>query len=243
MTAPLIRLDGVAAGYPGRPVLNGIALELNGGERLGVVGANGAGKSTLLHVMVGLRPVTAGLIEAFGRPRRSERDFREVRMRTGLLFQDPDDQLFCPTVIEDVAFGPLNLGHSRDEARAVALRTLAELGCEGFAHRVTHRLSGGEKRLISLATILAMEPEVLLLDEPTAGLDEASYERLVAILADRSQAMVIVSHDTPFLERLSTRVVALADGTLRDAVIHAHPHVHSHPHFHGTETGAQGDPR
>ena len=235
MSAPLIRLDSIVAAYPGRPVLTGVSLRLDAGERLGLAGANGTGKSTLLHAVVGLHPVESGTITVLGRPRRTEKDFHEVRRRVGLLFQDSDDQLFCPTVIEDVAFGPLNLGRQPEEARAVALHTLTELGCEEFAGRVTHRLSGGEKRLVALATILAMEPEILLLDEPTAGLDETARERLTIILERRSQAMIVVSHDDRFLQRLATRVVVLASGMAHAAELHAHPHRHIHAHLHVRE--------
>jgi cobalt/nickel transport system ATP-binding protein len=161
-----------------------------------------------------------------------EADFHEVRARAGLLFQDSDDQLFCPTVLEDVAFGPLNLGRTTEEARTDALRTLAALGLSGFEERVTHRLSAGEKRLVALATVLAMNPRVLLLDEPTNGLDEATETRLTELLAGMPQAMLIVSHDRRFLERLATRAVVLAEGRLAQAQIHRHPHSHSHSHLH-----------
>ena len=142
---------------------------------MALLGPNGCGKTTLLHLIVGLLRPSAGQIEAFGRQRMAEADFHEVRRRVGLLFQDADDQLFCPTVAEDVAFGPLNLGKSRDEVRRIVAGTLDSLGLAGYEHRVTYRLSGGEKRLVALATVLAMQPEVLLLDEPSGGLDDASH--------------------------------------------------------------------
>jgi cobalt/nickel transport system ATP-binding protein len=193
-------------------VLRGASLRLAAGERVSLLGANGAGKTTLLHAIVGLIAPQAGSVFAFGEMRKRERDFWSVRARVGLLFQDPDDQLFCPTVLEDVAFGPLNLGRSREEARAAAEATLGRLGIRDLADRVTQRLSGGEKRLVALATVLAMEPELLLLDEPTLGLDEASAERLVGVLAGLAQAMCLVSHDRAFHARLSTRAVELREG-------------------------------
>src|SRR5262249_43465476 len=165
-----------------RPILCGASLELRPGERVALGGGNGAGKTTLLHLAVGLLVPSSGEGLAFGEPRRRERDFWSVRARVGLLFQDPDDQLFCPTVVEDVAFGPRNLGRSAAEAREIAAGTLERLGIAGLAARSGHRLSGGEKRLATLATVLAMEPEVLLLDEPTLGLDDESQERLAATL-------------------------------------------------------------
>ncbi len=215
MSAPLFALSRIDFGYePNRPVLRGVDFNLAAGERVAVTGANGAGKTSLLHLMVGLLRPRAGRIVAFGRQRRAEKDFHEVRARAGLVFQDPDDQLFCPTVAEDVAFGPLNLGKSRAEAAAMAEHTLTALGLDGFGDRITDKLSGGEKRLVSLATVLAMAPEVLLLDEPAAGVDEAAAERLLHILRALPQTMVVVCHDRGFRDALATRTVRLAGGIL-----------------------------
>jgi cobalt/nickel transport system ATP-binding protein len=216
MSNALLNLHGVCFAYrPDRPVLQGLDLELAPGERLGLMGANGSGKTTLFHVIVGLLQPTAGEVEAFGQVRRSEHDFQEVRGRVGLLFQDPEDQLFCPTVAEDVAFGPLNLGLERDEAMAVVRDTLEELDLTGYEERITYRLSGGEKRLVSLAAVLAMRPDVLLLDEPANDLDEDHTERLLEILAGLPQAAVIVSHDRDLLRATTTRQVQLVDGIVR----------------------------
>lgn len=198
------------------PVLDGVSLRLDAGERLALVGDNGAGKSTLLSIMVGLLKPAAGTVEAFGRACVTEADFAEIRPRAGLVFQDPDDQLFCPTVAEDVAFGPLNTGASRAEARRIVAETLDGLGLSGFEDRVTHHLSGGEKRLVSLAAVLAMKPEVLLLDEPTNALDAKARARLIEVLSGLPQAMVIVSHDAEVREALATRAVALADGRVAE---------------------------
>lgn len=200
---------------PERPVLTGASLSLEAGERLALVGDNGAGKSTLLALMVGLLKPQGGTITAFGRDRRTEADFAEIRPRAGFVFQDPDDQLFCPTVAEDVAFGPLNLGAGKAAARAVVAETLAMLDLADFGPRVTHHLSGGEKRLVSLAAVLAMKPEVLLLDEPTNALDARHRARLIEILRGLPQAMVIVSHDAAFLDALATRRLLLEDGRLQ----------------------------
>lgn len=208
--APLFDLRGVGFAYdPARPVLRDFSFTLHPGERVALIGPNGAGKTTALHVMVGLLRPQTGEVVAFGAPRRREKDFFEVRARAGLLFQDSDDQLFCATVLEDVAFGPLNLGAKPAEARRAALAALADLGLERLSDRVTHKLSGGQKRLAALACVLAMRPDVLLLDEPTNGLDEATRERLIAILSGLPQAMVLVSHDRDFSDRLATRRAAL----------------------------------
>ncbi|NIA21646.1 MAG: ATP-binding cassette domain-containing protein [Anaerolineaceae bacterium] len=215
MTGELIRLDDLSFSYGnGRPVLSGVGLQVRRGDRLALLGPTGSGKTTLLHLMVGLLHPTGGRIEIFGRRRQEEADFVDVRTRVGLLFQDAEDQLFCPTVAEDVAFGPLNLGKSREQAMAIVGRTLASLGLAGYQERITYRLSGGEKRLVSLAAVLAMEPEVLLLDEPATGLDERMVERLVAILNRLSQTMVIISHDRKFLDRVTDQALRLCEGRL-----------------------------
>lgn len=214
MSDPLVQLDQVTFRYGERTVLDRCDLALFPGERIGLVGANGSGKTTLLGLIVGLRRPDEGRVIVLGKPRRREADFRPIRGRVGLLFQDSDDQLFCPTVAEDVAFGPFNLGKSRKEVEAIVARTLAQLGLEDYAHRVTYKLSGGEKRLVALATVLAMQPEVLLLDEPTAGLDETAAERVAEILAGLPQAMLIVSHDRGFLARLANRKLCLRQGRI-----------------------------
>ena len=215
MTAPLIHLEDVHFTYSSdRPVLDGIDLALDDGERIGLVGPIGCGKTTLLHLIVGILRPTAGTVHAFGRARQTEKDFHEVRRRAGLVFQYADDQLFCPTVIEDVAFGPLNLGESPQEARAIAAETLKLLDMAGFEERVTYKLSGGEKRLVSLATVLAMQPDVLLLDEPTNALDAESKKRITSVLRELPQAMIIVSHEHGFVMDLMTRCVHLDNGRL-----------------------------
>jgi cobalt/nickel transport system ATP-binding protein len=215
MSDCLIAFDHVTFGYsPDRPVLQDCDFELGAGQRVGLVGPNGSGKTTLLSLVVGLLRPSSGQIRAFGQIRAKETDFHEVRARAGLLFQDADDQLFCPTVGEDVAFGPLNLGKSRDDVRAVVADTLAALDLAGYERRITYQLSGGEKRLVALATVLAMDPEVLLLDEPTAGLDDQARDRVIRILEGLDHAMVVVSHDRAFLDRIATRLLWLDEGKL-----------------------------
>jgi len=213
----LIKLTDIHFAYPaGPPVLAGASFSLGEGERLCIGGHNGAGKSTLLQVIVGLLKPQSGRVVAFGAERREERDFHEVRRRAGLVFQDPDDQLFCPTVAEDIAFGPLNLGKSREEAMAIVDEVLQRLDLTGFRERITHKLSGGEKRLVTLAAVLAMEPDVLLLDEPTNALDVDNKARLKEILLSLPQAMILVSHDHRFREELATRTVMMVEGRLEE---------------------------
>lgn len=218
MTGPLIRLTGISFGYlPGRPLFKDLNLTLDVGQRMGLTGANGRGKSTLLHLVTGLLRPQAGTIEAFGKVRRAPGDFHDVRRQAGYLLQDADDQLFCPTVLEDVMFGPLNFGAGREEARRIAAETLESLGCGSYAHRVTYKLSGGEKRIIALAAVLAMRPRVLLLDEPTAGLDTETEERLAAILEGLEQEIILISHNRPFLDRITNTIFSLDHHALAES--------------------------
>ncbi|RKT47643.1 energy-coupling factor ABC transporter ATP-binding protein [Thiocapsa rosea] len=220
----LFELSGLRFAYPGQaPVLRDASLGLDAGERIALTGPNGSGKSTLLHIMVGLLRPQVGTVVAFGAPRRNEQDFHEVRQRAGLVFQDPDDQLFCPTVAEDIAFGPLNLGKSKTEVLEVVDRTLDRLQLGHLRDRVTHKLSGGEKRLVGLATVLAMEPDVLLLDEPTNALDEATRARLVAILNALPQALIVVSHDAHFRRKVTSHQYRIRDGVIGALEVHC-PH-------------------
>jgi cobalt/nickel transport system ATP-binding protein len=219
MNEPLIEFHDVDFAYdPARPVLTGCNFALCRGERVALVGSNGSGKTTLLQLVVGLLRPTRGRVVVFGRDRVVEADFHEVRRRVGLLFQDADDQLFCPTVAEDVAFGPLNLDKPRDEVRHIVASTLDALGLAGYERRIAHHLSGGEKRLVALATVLAMQPDVLLLDEPNGELDDAATERLIAILAGLPQAMIVVSHSRAFWQRVTTGAVELRAGKLTMAM-------------------------
>ncbi|MBM4289437.1 MAG: ABC transporter ATP-binding protein [Deltaproteobacteria bacterium] len=202
MTEPLIELRDITFTYPGaaRPVFQDFNFQLLPGKHLGLVGPNGSGKTTMLHLIMGLLRPQAGKVVIFGREVSKERNFVEVRRQVGLLFQNADDQLFCPTVLEDVAFGPLNQGKSPAEAVGIARMTMLQLGLEGFEDRVTYKLSGGEKKLVSLATVLAMQPKILLLDEPTTGLDDQTRRRLIRILKDLEISYLIVSHEHEFLE-------------------------------------------
>lgn len=211
----LIRLEGVGFAYPERPpVFTHLDFRLCARQRVALLGPNGAGKSTLFHLAMGLLRPQAGRIWGLGRECSQEKDFREVRRAVGYLFQDADDQLFCPTVLEDVTFGPLNLGLSRRRARELAAACLARVGLEGFENRVTYRLSGGEKRLVSLAAVLAMEPKALLLDEPTTGLDEAHRAQLLRFLRESELGYVVISHDQDFLRQVTTSRLRLHQGRI-----------------------------
>lgn len=211
----LVDLNDIHFTYPGgAPVLRGASLSVDAGERLTISGPNGSGKSTLFRILVGLLRPSRGRVIAFGQERRVEEDFHEVRRRAGYVFQDPDDQLFCPTVAEDIAFGPLNLGRSRDEAHSIVERVLEQLALSNLHDRITHHLSGGEKRLVTLATVLAMEPDLLLLDEPTNALDPENEARLIGILQALPQAIVLITHDPAFRAKIAPAGLRMEAGRL-----------------------------
>src|SRR3974377_1984587 len=201
MSEALIELHNITFAYPGAPcpVFQDFNFQLLPGKHLGITGPNGCGKTTMLHLIMGLLRPQAGSIVIFGEEVTKEQDFIKGRQKGGRQFQHADDQLFCPTVIEDVAFGPLNQGKLPAEAVRIALETMARLGLNGFENRVTYQPWGGEKKLVALATVLAMQPQLLLLDEPTTGLDEATRHRLIHILQDLDIAYMIVSHEPEFL--------------------------------------------
>ncbi|MCD4804952.1 MAG: energy-coupling factor ABC transporter ATP-binding protein [Desulfobacterales bacterium] len=228
----LINLTDISFSYPGEPeILDKLNLQFSRNEKTGLMGPNGSGKTTLFHIIMGLLKPLSGNIEIFGKSIRKEKDFIDVRMRIGLLFQDADDQLFSPTVLEDVAFGPLNLGKSKDEAIDIARKTLEFLDLAGFEDRITYKLSGGEKRLVSLATVLAMEPEILLLDEPTTGLDEKTKTKIKKTLRELDLSYILISHEFDLLSEITDSIYTMDKGKIIfDKEVHLHEHVHAHPH-------------
>jgi cobalt/nickel transport system ATP-binding protein len=236
---PIIDLEGIYYSYPGTPpILKDLDLTIFKGDKIGLVAPNGSGKTTLFHIIMGLLKPSTGRVNIFGKDRQTEQDFKDVRRRIGLLFQDADDQLFSPTVLEDVAFGPLNLGKSKEEAIAVSRKTLEFLGLHDFEDRITHKLSGGEKRLVSLATVLAMEPEVLLLDEPGNALDSGMRSKLIDVLNNLSITFMLISHEFEFISETTQRIFSMEHGkVLQDDEVYVHTHRHSHkvgrqPHEH-----------
>ena len=232
MNKLVINISNICYSYPGgKKVLDNLDLELFKGQKLGLVGPNGGGKTTLFYIIMGLLKPSSGSIEIFGQPVVNEKDFKKIRQKIGFLFQDSDDQLFSPTVLEDVAFGPLNLGKSKNEAIKTAQKTLEFLGLSGFEDRVTYKLSGGEKRLVSLATVLAMEPEILLLDEPTTGLDDTTRTRIMDLLTKLPITMIIISHEINFIEKTTDSIINLKNGKLlTDKEFYIHEHIHTHPY-------------
>ncbi len=220
-TIVLLELRNIGFHYPNQTssILHHLNLTLRQGERIGIIGDNGCGKSTLLKIIMGLIKPQQGELILLGKTRRNEQEFAEIRGPIGFLFQDAEDQLFSPTVEEDIAFGPLNQGLTPQQARKQVHDTLQLLGLENYAQRLTYSLSGGEKRLIALATILAMQPTLLLLDEPTTGLDNFHYQYITNLFQKLPQSMLIVSHDQKFLTQLVDYTKILKAG-------HLHP---NHP--------------
>ncbi len=200
--------------YPdGTEAVAGVSFVIGAGERLAVLGPNGAGKSTLLLHLNGLLLPDSGSVHLDG-SQVTETTAREARRRVGFVFQDADDQLFLPTLLEDVAFGPLNEGLPPAAAEAVARERLRELGLEHAAERAAHHLSGGERRLASLATVLVSRPEVLVLDEPTTGLDARGRRQVVAMLGRREEILVVATHDLEVARALCRRALVLDRGRL-----------------------------
>jgi cobalt/nickel transport system ATP-binding protein len=234
-----LRLENITFGYSsGRPLFTNLDFEISAGK-IGLIGQNGCGKTTFLHLIMGLHQPEKGRVYMDDRQIQTSEDWRYLRRYVGFLFQDADDQLFSPTVIEDVAFGLLNMGDSPGDARIKSERMLDRLGLAGFEDRLTHRLSGGEKKLVALATILVMEPRFLLLDEPTNNLDAGTRRRLVEIITRLDIPMLIISHDWDFLAQTTSHVYSMAHGHLHKSeteCLHTHPHAHAHgdhPHDHG----------
>ncbi|HQN75989.1 MAG TPA: ABC transporter ATP-binding protein [Methanomassiliicoccales archaeon] len=217
----VISLRGVSFEYPGRiRALENVDLQLKEGERVALVGPNGAGKSTLLHLMAALDFAKEGEVWIAGK-KVERRGAAEARKQVGFLFQDPDDQVFMPSVYEDVAFGPLNMGLPEEEVRARVDRALEAVGAAHLAKRVPQNLSLGEKKRVAMAGLLSMSPPVLLLDEPTANLDPQGRRALVNVLMGLKQSMVIATHDLTVAFELADRAIVLKgrvlfDGTFRE---------------------------
>jgi cobalt/nickel transport system ATP-binding protein len=208
-----VHLRGLRYAYPnGVAGLRGVDLDVAHGERVAVLGPNGAGKTTLMLHLNGLL-AGEGEVEVAGL-RVGRDDVRELRGRVGLVFQDPDDQLFMPTVREDVAFGPLNQGLTRDDALERVSEALAAVRMEDVADRAPHQLSLGQRRRVAIATVLATRPELLVLDEPSANLDPRTRRELIEVLDAFTRTMLVVTHDLPLAARLCERAVILSAGAI-----------------------------
>lgn len=214
MTHPLVAVSDLRHAYDdGNVALRGISFAVGDGERLALVGANGAGKSTTLLHLAGCLLPQAGSVR-IGDLILCRENLPQVRRNVGLLFQNPDDQLFMPRVFDDVAFGPVNLGLPTDEVAARVMAALAVVGATHLAQRPPHRLSGGEKRAVAIASVLSMSPTVLLMDEPTASLDPVSRRQLIELLQGFGQTLIIATHDLDMVLDLCPRTLVLGEGTI-----------------------------
>jgi cobalt/nickel transport system ATP-binding protein len=214
VSPPALSVEGLAFAYPdGHQALFGIDLRIEPGERVALLGPNGAGKTTLVLHLNGVYETQAGTIEVAGLP-VNKGSLKEIRRRVGIVFQDPDDQLFMPTVRDDVAFGPANLGVEGAELDERVQSALAAVGMEAFADRPPHHLSFGQRRRVAVATVLAMEPEILVLDEPTSNLDPASRRELARILQSLDLTTLVVTHDLPYALELCPRALVMNEGLL-----------------------------
>jgi cobalt/nickel transport system ATP-binding protein len=196
----------------GRRALRDVSLDIRQGEKVALVGPNGAGKSTLLLHLNGILQGD-GAVRVLGQE-VVEPHLAHIRAQVGLVFQDPDDQLFSPTVFEDVAFGPLYAGLPEEEIRRRVGWALAQVGAEAYAERISHHLSLGEKKRIAIASVLSMEPEVLVLDEPTAGLDPRTRRRLIGLLQELPQTMLVATHDINMVAEILPRTIILDEGKM-----------------------------
>jgi cobalt/nickel transport system ATP-binding protein len=210
-TQVAVALRGLSFAYPdGQEALRGVSLEVAAGEKVAIVGANGAGKSTLLLHLNGVLK-GKGDVRIMGRP-LLDGHLSEVRRLVGLVFQNPDDQLFSPTVFEDVAFGPIYMGLPEDEVRRRVERALAQVGMAGYEKRMPHRLSLGERKRVAIATVLAMEPAVLAVDEPTMGLDPRARRRFMELLRTLPQTIIAATHDLYLARDLFPRMIVMDSG-------------------------------
>jgi cobalt/nickel transport system ATP-binding protein len=209
----VLSVNNLSFSYPdGHAALHDISLEIECGEKVALVGPNGAGKSTLMLHLNGILSGD-GEISIAGLPLQKS-SLPLIRAKVGMVFQNPDDQLFSPTVFEDVAFGPLHMGFSEKEVRERVDRALDQVGMKSYAHRLSHHLSVGEKKRISIATVLSMQPEILVLDEPSAGLDPRARRSLINLLREMPLTMLVSTHDMRMVAELFHRVVVMDGGRI-----------------------------
>ncbi|HET9858522.1 MAG TPA: ABC transporter ATP-binding protein [Nocardioidaceae bacterium] len=214
MSTPVLEVQGLAYAYPdGHQALYGVDVHVHQGERVALLGPNGAGKTTLVLHLNGILTAGAGTVTVSGLP-VTKQNVQEVRRRVGVVFQDPDDQLFMPSVRDDVAFGPANLGLKGQVLEDRVRDALDRVGMGDYIDRPPHHLSFGQRRRVAVATVLAMEPEILVLDEPSSNLDPASRRELADILRSLDVTVLMVTHDLPYALELCPRSVVLSDGVI-----------------------------
>jgi cobalt/nickel transport system ATP-binding protein len=214
---PSLQISNLAFAYPdGNQALYGVNLTINKGERVALLGPNGAGKTTLVMHMNGIHPTMQGEVRVAGElvDVKNKESLKKIRSKVGIVFQDPDDQLFMPTVGEDIAFGPHNMGLRGEELDAVVDEALTQVGMLEFKDRAPHHLSFGQRRRVAVATVLAMKPEILVMDEPSSNLDPASRRELADVVRSLDVTIVMVTHDLPYAMELCERSVILSGGVI-----------------------------
>lgn len=209
----MLVFENVSFTYPGGHGLQNVSFAIGAGEQVGLIGANGAGKSTLMKLALGLLTPTAGKIYVDGMELNAK-NLSAARKSLGYVLQDSDNQMFMPKVLDDMVFGPMNYGASRHEAEHKARKIAESLGIEFLLERHNHRISGGEKRMAAIATILAMEPKAMLMDEPSAALDPKNRRRVINTLTGLPQTKLIASHDLDMILETCDRVLVLSHGQL-----------------------------
>ena len=211
-----LKINNLSYAYPdGHKALKDIDFSINQGESIAILGPNGAGKTTLILHLNGILGELKGEIEVDGLEYSSE-NIGKIRKTVGVVFQDPDDQLFMPTVIEDVMFGPKNFGYSNEESETNAVEALNMVGMENFQDRPPHHLSFGQKRKVAIATVLASKPKLLVLDEPASNLDPASRRDLIDILIKLDISIILVTHDLPMALEICERSLVLNEGIIKE---------------------------
>lgn len=219
MNNPSLEISGLAFAYPdGNQALYGVNLKVNKGERVALLGPNGAGKTTLVMHLNGIHAAQKGEVKIAGTTidAGDKSNLKKIRAQVGVVFQDPDDQLFMPTVREDIAFGPYNMGFRGAELDQIVSQALEQVGMSDFADRAPHHLSFGQRRRVAVAGVLAMKPEILVLDEPSSNLDPASRRELATILASLDVTILMVTHDLPYALELCDRAVVLSGGLIAE---------------------------
>jgi cobalt/nickel transport system ATP-binding protein len=210
----MIQFEHVSFSYePDRPVLTDVSFTISDGESAGLIGANGAGKSTIMKLILGLITPSGGAISVDGIPVGKE-TLREIRRKLGFVLQDSDNQMFMPTVYEDMIFAPLNYMISREETDRRVDQVLEKLGIQDLKHRYNHKISGGEKRMAAIATILAMEPDTILMDEPTSALDPFNRRVVIRAIRELTQTKLLSSHDLDMILDTCDRVILLSRGRI-----------------------------
>ena len=217
MSEKSLEISGLAYAYPdGNQALYGVNLSINQGERVALLGPNGAGKTTLVLHLNGIIPTMQGQVRVAGElvDSKSAESIKSIRHKVGIVFQDPDDQLFMPTVGQDVAFGPYNAGLRGSELEKAVKEALELVGMSEFIDRPPHHLSFGQRRRVAVATVLAMKPEILVMDEPSSNLDPAARRELAEIITSLDVTLLMVTHDLPFAYELCQRAVILSAGVV-----------------------------